>query len=102
MKILNGGCRVYSPDDGKVSTFGNWTSREVICRATGAKQVTQSVNDYVPGRSPEVVNPNAEEVLYVATGVGVCWIDGAPSDLRPGAAMFVPTGFSCSIENTAT
>lgn len=100
MKILDGGCKVYSPEDGKVSTIGSWTSREVICRATGAKQVTQSVNDYQAGRSPEVVNPNAEEVLYVATGVGVCWIDGASYDLRPGAAVYVPPGSSFSVENT--
>jgi mannose-6-phosphate isomerase-like protein (cupin superfamily) len=93
---------VYSPDDGQVTTIGNCTSRAVICRSTGAKQVTQSVNDYATGRSSDVVNPTAEEVLYVATGVGVCWIDGSPYDLRAGAAVYVPPGCSCGVENTGT
>jgi mannose-6-phosphate isomerase-like protein (cupin superfamily) len=99
MKILAGGCRVYAPEDGQVSKNGNWTSRAVICRATGAKQVTQSVNDYQEGRSPAVVNPTAEEVLYVASGVGVCWIDGSAYDLRAGVAVYVPPGSVCSVKN---
>ena len=100
MKILTGGCRVYSPEDGQVSTNGNWTARAVICRNTGSKQVTQSVNDYQVGRSPAFVNPNAEEVLYVATGFGVCSIEGSEYDLRPGAAVYVPPGSVCSVENS--
>jgi mannose-6-phosphate isomerase-like protein (cupin superfamily) len=99
MKILAGGCRVYAPEDGEVSKNGNWTARTVICRSTGAKQVTQSVNDYEVGRSQAVVNPNAEEVLYVASGVGVCWIDGVAHGLRPGTALYVPQGLVCSVEN---
>src|SRR5258708_2787808 len=99
MKILAGGCRVYAPEDGQVSKNGSWTARTVICRSSGSKQVTQSVNDYEIGRSPAVVNPNAEEVLYVASGLGVCWIDGSAYDLRPGVAVYVPPGSSCSVEN---
>ena len=30
MKVLAGGCRVYSAEDGQFSTLGNWTARTVI------------------------------------------------------------------------
>ena len=76
MKVLAGGCRVYSPEDGQVSTLGNWTARKVISRNNGAERITQTVNDYAAGVSPAVVIPNAEEALYVAAGDGVCHIDG--------------------------
>jgi hypothetical protein len=66
MKILTGGCRVYSAEDGQVSTLGNWTARTVISQNSGAQRITQTVSDYAPGLSPAVVNPRAEEVLYVA------------------------------------
>ncbi len=115
MKLLDGGCRVYTPADGQVSTQGNWTARSVISQSSGSKRITQTVSEYrtvcfsLPcsgvdtGQAkayPTVVNPVAEEVLYVASGEGHCRIDGHPYDLRPGAALFVPPGAACSIEST--
>ena len=102
MKVLQGGCRVYSPDDGEVTAHGNWRARLAICKKTGARQVTQSVNDYAPGMSPSVVNPNAEEVLYVASGSGVCWANGERIDLRPGVAVYVPPGCEYGVENSSS
>ncbi|HTS28559.1 MAG TPA: cupin domain-containing protein [Bryobacteraceae bacterium] len=98
MKILERGCRVYSPGDGRVDTNGTRTERTVVCRASGAKQITQSVTDYAPGESPAFVNPVAEEVLYVASGEGVCRVDGFVYSLRPGAAVYVPPGVACQVE----
>jgi mannose-6-phosphate isomerase-like protein (cupin superfamily) len=99
VKVLAGGCRVYSPEDGQLSTLGTWAERKVISRANGAKRITQTVNDYGPGISPAVVNPNAEEVLYVASGVGFCRISGSSFGLRSGCAVFVPPGAAYTIEN---
>ncbi|HLY20600.1 MAG TPA: cupin domain-containing protein [Bryobacteraceae bacterium] len=102
MKTLTGGCRVYSAADGPCSTFGNWTARAVISQTTGAQRITQTVSDYGAGLSPSVVNPGAEEVLYVAAGQGTCRINGFDYPLGPGAAIFVPPGAVYSIENTGT
>jgi mannose-6-phosphate isomerase-like protein (cupin superfamily) len=100
MKVLAGGCRVCSAEDGDVSTEGNRTARTVISPARGAKRVTQTVSDYTPGWSPLVVNPNAEEVLYVAAGRGSCISSETRSALRPGSAVYIPPGAPYNIENT--
>lgn len=102
MKVLACGCRVYSPEDGQLSTVGSWAERKVICRNNGATRITQTVNDYGPGISPAIVNPNAEEVLYVAAGVGICHINGSLLSLRRGCAVFVPPGAVYTIENAGT
>jgi mannose-6-phosphate isomerase-like protein (cupin superfamily) len=102
VKILSGGCRVYSVEDGQVSTLGNWTARTVISSSSGAQHITQTVSDYAPGLSPAVVNPRAEEVLYVAAGVGKCRVNGFEYVLSSGTAIFIPPGAAYNIENTGT
>jgi len=99
MKVMAGGCRVHSPEDGQLSTLGTWTERKVISRANGATRITQTVNVYAPGLSPSLVNPNAEEALYVSGGSGVCHIHGSLLSLRAGCAVFVPPGVVYKIEN---
>jgi mannose-6-phosphate isomerase-like protein (cupin superfamily) len=100
VKLLTGGCRVYSYEDGQLSTLGNWTARTVISQSSGAQRITQTVSDYSAGRSPAVVNPKAEEVLYVAGGHGKCRVNGFEYALRSGAAIFVPPGAVYSVENS--
>jgi mannose-6-phosphate isomerase-like protein (cupin superfamily) len=99
MKTLAGGCRVYSADDGAVVTRGNWTSRSVMSRSTGAPLITQTINEYSPGLSAGTLNPTGEEVHYIAAGIGTCHIDGYRYDVRPGAALFVPPGATYHVEN---
>src|SRR5579863_9266302 len=99
MKTLAGGCRVYSPQDGQISTVGNWVGRTVISRDSGAKRITQTASEYTPGVSPAIVNPNAEEVLYVTAGAGVAHVNGFAYPLRPGCAVFIPPGAVYHIEN---
>jgi mannose-6-phosphate isomerase-like protein (cupin superfamily) len=100
VKILSGGCRVYSAEDGHVFTLGNWTARTVISQNSGAQRITQTVSDYAPGLSPGVVNPRAEEVLYVASGEGICRVSGFDYALTTGAAIFIPPGAVYNIKNT--
>ena len=100
MKILTGGCRVYSGDDGQFSKLGTWTARTVISQNTGAQRITQAVSDYAPGLSPAVVNPRAEEVLYVVRGEGKCRVNGFEYALGSGTAIFIPPAAVYSIENT--
>jgi mannose-6-phosphate isomerase-like protein (cupin superfamily) len=90
MRVFDGGCRVYDPEDGEVSTHGTWSARSIISKRSGAKQISQTVNDYAPGDAPAVVNPNSEEVLYVVSGEGACCIQGFSYALRAGTGVFVP------------
>ena len=90
---------MYSPEDGQVSTLGNWTARTVISRSSGAQRITQTVSEYGPGLSPAVVNPSAEEVLYAATGEGKCRVNGFEYPFKAGAAIFIPPGAVYNIEN---
>jgi mannose-6-phosphate isomerase-like protein (cupin superfamily) len=99
MKILAGGCRIFDPEDGCPATCGNWASIFRIGKATGAKQVSQTINRYATGRSATVRNPSSEEVLYVVEGAGLCYIDGSPYPLAPQTGVFIPAGAECSIEN---
>ncbi|HUA84716.1 MAG TPA: cupin domain-containing protein [Bryobacteraceae bacterium] len=98
MKIL-GGCRVYSPEDGRISVEGTWSARSVVSREAGAERITQTMSEYSAGVSPGVVNPRAEEVLYVAAGAGAVRVNGFAYPLRAGCAVFVPPGAVYTIEN---
>jgi mannose-6-phosphate isomerase-like protein (cupin superfamily) len=99
MKILAGGCRVYGADDGAVASRGNWSSRTVMSRSTGAPLITQTINEYAPGISAATLNPASEEVHYVVAGAGMCLIDGYRYDVQPGTALFVPPGTTYRVEN---
>lgn len=99
MKLLDGGCRVFPPGEGEVFARDNWTSRTLVCRKNGAHHIAQRVNEYAPGRSPAIVNPQAEEVLYVVNGRGICRVDGAPHDLESRFGIFIPAGAVYSWEN---
>lgn len=99
MKIIGEGCRVFDSGDGVETTHGTWTARARICHATGAEKVTQTVSEYATGKSPAVLNPGAEEVLYVVSGEGSCSIDGVSHDLRPGTGVYIPPGAEYVIEN---
>ena len=102
MKSLTGGCRVYSAEDGQLSTLGTWTARIVISKNSGAQRITQTISEYTAGLSPAVMNPGAEEVLYVASGEGKCRIDGFEYAVHPGTAIFVPPGAVYDIETTCS
>jgi mannose-6-phosphate isomerase-like protein (cupin superfamily) len=97
MKELAWGCRVYGPTEGAVITLGACTARSVIDRNTGPTSITQTISDYVAGWSPAMVNPSAEETLYVVSGTGICRINGFSYPLRPGAALFIPPGAVCGV-----
>jgi mannose-6-phosphate isomerase-like protein (cupin superfamily) len=100
MKVLSGGCTVFAPGDGQVSTLGNCTAQAVINRTSGTRQITQTVCVYGIGCSPAIVNPVAEEALYVAHGEGTCYVDGFSYDLRPGTGVYIPPEAEYSIENS--
>ncbi len=99
MRILDGGCRVFGPEDGQAVTNGTWTSRTLVCHETGAEKIAQTINEYAPGRSPTVVNPGAEEVLYIIRGKGPYHVNGFAYPVRAGNGIYVPAGAEYSVEN---
>jgi mannose-6-phosphate isomerase-like protein (cupin superfamily) len=94
MKLLAGGVEVHAPNDGRVSTLGNCTSRTVI-----AQRIAQTISTYTTGISGSSLKPATEEVLYVVAGEGLCHLDGSAYPIRPGDGIFVPPGSVSSIEN---
>ena len=99
MKILAGGCRVYSADDGRSAVHGTWSARTLMERTTGARLITQAINEYRPGAAPPVRNSKAEEVLYVVSGHGTCRLGGYDYPLASGTALFIPPRTWYAIDN---
>lgn len=73
--------------------------RVPISRAMGARDVSQFVSAYSEGVSSARRNPVAEEVIFVVSGSGTCFIDGYSYALAPGTAVYVPPGSVYQIEN---
>jgi mannose-6-phosphate isomerase-like protein (cupin superfamily) len=99
MQLLAGGCRVFGAEEGEIVKEGNWTSRTLVSKKNGAKYISQTVNTYGPGQSPFLLNPQAEEVLYVVSGNGLCHLAGFDYDLRPADGVYIPPGAAYKIEN---
>jgi mannose-6-phosphate isomerase-like protein (cupin superfamily) len=99
MKILAGGCRVFDAGEGLRGREGPRSFRTTICRATGAKEIAQTVSEYGKGRTPARRNPTAEEVLYIAGGRGLCRVGGAEYAVEAGTGVYIPAGAAWSVEN---
>jgi quercetin dioxygenase-like cupin family protein len=99
MEFLPGGCRVFAPEDGERVERGTWSCRTLICRQRGARDIAERVSEYAQGRSPGVINPSAEEVLYVVRGRGTCQQGGFPYPLEPGVGVYIPPGTFYHLEN---
>lgn len=80
-------------------TEGTRHYRVPISREIGARDISQSISIYSEGMSPARRNPVGEEVIYVVTGSGVCYIDGYSYPLEPGTAVYIPPGSVSQIEN---
>lgn len=99
MKRLAGGSSVIEPHEGDWKIEGLWRFRTPISARMGAERIAQIESRYSPGLSPGRVNPGSEEVHYVVTGRGQCFVDGFSSPLQPGSGVFVPKGAEFAVEN---
>lgn len=70
----------------------------MISRQNGARDLAEILSEYQPGCSPQVVNPRAEEVLYVASGRGKCHIGGFDYELEAGVGCYVPPATPYTVE----
>jgi len=98
MKALSGGAAVI--DRSELSQVeGTRRYRVPISRAMGARDIAQYVSSYSEGISTPRRNPVGEEVIYVVSGSGTCFIDGYSYVLTPGTAVYLPPGSVYQIEN---
>ena len=98
MKALSGGAAVIERGE-LAQVEGTRRYRVPISRAMGARDIAQFVSTYSEGVSPARRNPVGEEVIYVVSGSGTCFIDGYSYALAPGTAVYVPPGSVYQIEN---
>jgi mannose-6-phosphate isomerase-like protein (cupin superfamily) len=98
MKILAGGAAVIERGE-LTEVEGTRRFRVPISKAIGARDIAQYVSRYGEGLSLSRRNPAAEEVVYVVSGSGVCYIDGYSYSLDPGTAVYIPPGSAYQFEN---
>lgn len=99
MKRFEVGAFVSLAPDHEWSVEGNLRVTVPVSKRSGSHDLRQEIRRYSPGASPLTTRPASEEVLYVTSGTGACWIDGFRYTLRPGFGVFVPPKSICSIEN---
>jgi quercetin dioxygenase-like cupin family protein len=99
MTVLSGGATVI--EGGELTAMeGSRRYRVPISKAIGARDIAQTISIYSPGVAPARRNPVGEEALYVVRGEASCYIDGHQYALAAGAAVFIPPGCVCHIDNS--
>lgn len=68
-------------------------------RATGAAAISLRVVEFLPGRSPALVNAACDEVLYVLEGTGTVLLDDEPHAVEPGVGFYVRPDARFAVEN---
>jgi mannose-6-phosphate isomerase-like protein (cupin superfamily) len=98
MKALSSGAAVIERGD-LTEAEGTRRYRVPVSRAMGARDIAQFVSVYSEGVSPARRNPAGEEVIYVVSGAGTCYIDGYSYAMEAGTAVYIPPGSVYQIEN---
>lgn len=98
MEALSGGAVVIERGE-LTQKEGTRRYRIAISRTMGARDIAQFVSAYSEGVSTARRNPVGEEVIYVVSGTGTCYIDGYSYALDVGTAVYIPPGSVYQIEN---
>ncbi len=80
-------------DDGTASV------RVTIDASTGCERLEQRVHRFAPGRSRPRPLRGAQEVLYVASGAGVLYLDGEGHPIDRDTGAYVADGEAWEVEN---
>jgi len=75
--------------------------RVSVRRLFDAGRFSQRLLEFAPGRSRAPSEESADEVLYVLEGEGTLELGGATHPLAPGVAVYVPRGFTSTLETAA-
>jgi mannose-6-phosphate isomerase-like protein (cupin superfamily) len=74
-------------------------TRVTIDASVGCERLEQRVLRFAPGRSRARTLQGGQELLYVASGSGALYVDGAQHTLEPDTGAFVAAGETWSVEN---
>ena len=75
-------------------------TRTTIDASSGCELLEQHVIRFAPGRSAPRRNAGRQEVLYIASGRGTLWLEGAGHELEPQVGAFVAPDEQYEVENT--
>jgi mannose-6-phosphate isomerase-like protein (cupin superfamily) len=99
VKILAQGCRVTGRNEGETFSEGTRQYRSPVGQKYGSQYVSQSISRYSRGRSSARRNATSEEVLYIVSGSGTCYVEGHAFSIEPAIAVYIPAASQYQIDN---
>ena len=97
--ILEGGCRVSTMHEGEPRVFSSLRVWNQIGKATGATAISLRILEFGPGASPDLRNPESDEVLYLESGGCTISIDGESYEIGPETGVYVRAGQTFVVNN---
>jgi len=98
--ILEGGCRVSTMHEGEPRVLGSLRVWNQIGKATGANAISLRILEFGPGASPDLRNPESDEVLYVESGSCTISLDDDAYEVGPESGVYVRAGQTFKVNNS--
>lgn len=101
--ILEGGCRVSTMHEGVPHVSGSLRVWNQVGRANGADAISLRVLEFGPGTSPELRDPECDDVLYLLEDLEdadcTVSIDGSSYEVGPQTGVYLRPGQTLRVEN---
>ena len=97
--ILEGGCRVSTMHEGEPRVFGSLRIWNQIGKATGARAISLRILEFGPGASPDLRNPESDEVLYLQSGSCTISLADDAYEIGPETGVYVRAEQTFSVNN---
>jgi mannose-6-phosphate isomerase-like protein (cupin superfamily) len=97
--LLEGGCRVVSLREGEPSVSGGLRVWRHFGTHSGADAISLRVLEVGAGASPELWNPDCDEVFYVLEGQGVAALDGHVERVSADTGFYLRPGTRLRLDN---
>jgi mannose-6-phosphate isomerase-like protein (cupin superfamily) len=105
--LLEGRCRVTDMREGAPVVEGTFRSWHQIGKATGAQAISLRLNEFGPGLSPGLRNPECDEVIYLLEALepsetsAACtvFIDGSAYEVFSQTGLYIRPGQTFAVSN---
>ena len=101
--VLEGGCRVSTMHEGVPHVSGSLSVWNQVGRANGADAISLRVLEFGPGTSPELRDPEYDDVLYLLEDLEdagcTVLIDGSSHQIGPRTGVYLRPGQTLRVEN---
>ena len=101
--VLEGGCRVSTMHEGVPDVSGSLRVWHQVGRATAADAISLRVLEFGPGTSPELRDPECDDVLYLLEDVEdagcTVLIDGSSYEVGPRTGVYLRPGQTLRVKN---